>query len=119
MQQSVEALGGRARLVQIVSVFYRRVLDSARLAPYFRGVAIESLIEHQALFMEMIMGGGGLYTNKDLEDLHDHLHVTDRDFDELIRLLHDTLAEFKVPEEHTVTIHERFLGARDYIVSSR
>lgn len=43
-------LGGLTGVSRIVLALYDRVLASARLEPYFRGVDMRRLVEHQANF---------------------------------------------------------------------
>jgi truncated hemoglobin YjbI len=103
-------------VVQVVSSFYRRVLDSPQIGHYFNGVAIERLIGKQADFIEAAVSGKSRYSNEELGELHRHLKVTDNDFDEMVRLLVDTLDEFGIDRSDIELLRDSFLSARDHIV---
>lgn len=48
---------GRFKAHQIVASFYDRVLSSPRLQPYFDGIDIQGLVDHQAALLRAVMGG--------------------------------------------------------------
>jgi hemoglobin len=105
-------------VVQVVSAFYRRVLESPQIGHYFNGVAIERLIGKQADFIEAVVSGRSRYSNEELADLHRHLEVTDNDFDEMVRILVDTLDEFGIERSEVEFLRDSFLSARDHIVAA-
>ena len=107
---------GRVRLTQIVSSFYSDVLRSSQLAPFFDGVPIEGLIEHQARFMAMVMGGPPEFTALEIETAHSRFGITDDDFDEMLRLLEKSLGSFEVEPEDITKVISRYRGMQPYVV---
>lgn len=85
--------GGFATISKVVMDFYDRVLDSDVLARYFDGVDLRRLIDHQTKFVASIMGGPASYTDQQLGQLHAHLAIDRRSFDEMVRLFSETLED--------------------------
>jgi hemoglobin len=96
--------GGFAFISRVVLAFYDRVLDSARLAPYFADVDMQRLVEHQAKFISSVMGGPESYTDAKLRDAHAHLAIDKAAFDEMIGLLRLTLEDFQISPADVRTI---------------
>lgn len=48
---------GRFKAHQIVASFYDRVLSSPRLQPYFDGIDIQDLVDHQSAFLRAPRAG--------------------------------------------------------------
>ena len=83
-------MAGFAKISRVVSAFYDKILESRRTNPYFAGVDMRRLIDHQTKFIASIMGGPASYTNDQLERLDSHLAVSERSFSELAALLRET-----------------------------
>ncbi|HJU51961.1 MAG TPA: group 1 truncated hemoglobin [Acidimicrobiia bacterium] len=105
-------------LVRIVTDFYARVLASPSLAPYFDGVPMETLIKHQTAFINAIGGPVPAHFDEDLARVHSGLAVAESDFDELIRLLSETLEWHSFPVEDATSILANFERRRDLIVTA-
>jgi len=99
-----ERYGGFAFISRVVLNFYDRVLDSARLAPFFADVDMQRLVEHQAKFISSVMGGPESYTDSMLREAHAHLAVDKAAFDEMIGLLQRTLEDFQFTPADVRTI---------------
>jgi hemoglobin len=117
MSETMLGTYGRGRLARIVSSFYSDVLRSRRLAPYFADVSIAELIEHQSRFLAMVMGGPPAQTAVELEVAHQRLGIAADDFDEMLRLLEDTLGRFDVDPEDIAQVIWRYREAQGFIVS--
>lgn len=89
----------KVSLVRIVTDFYAQVLASPDLAPFFDGVSIETLIKHQTAFINAIGSPDSSHSDEQLARAHAQLAVTESDFDELIRLLSETLGWHSWQEE--------------------
>jgi len=50
--------------------FYDKILDSPVTSPYFSGIDMKRLIDHQTKFFAALMGGPASYTNDHLERVH-------------------------------------------------
>jgi hemoglobin len=111
-----ERYGGFASVSQVVSEFYRRVLDSEILAPYFVGIDMRRLIDHQTKFIASLMGGPASYTNEHLARVHASLGITDEAFDEMALTLRETLEDLDYDESDIVVVHQRVVSRRNVIV---
>ncbi|MGH8872751.1 MAG: group I truncated hemoglobin [Acidimicrobiia bacterium] len=107
---------GRVRIAQIVAYFYRDVLRSSVLGHYFHDVSMSGLVDHQAQFMEAVMGGPAMFTNEQIAIAHRHLGVTDQDFDEMIRLLEMNLRRFEVTTEDADEVLAGYRALKGQIV---
>jgi len=113
-----ERLGGIEAVARIVFAFYDRVLKSTRLAPYFAGVDMRRLIDHQTSFLVSAMGGPPSYSNDHLRQVHARLKVDNPAFDEMIDLLGETLEAFGVADEDTAAVLSGLRARRVHIVSA-
>ena len=112
-----EKYGGFAKVSRIVSAFYDKVLDSPVLSPYFEGVDMRRLIDHQTKFIAQAMGGPASYSNQELERVHSSLDVTDTAFEEMHALLRETLEDFDIEDEDVETVCSQIVGRKPYIVT--
>jgi hemoglobin len=71
-----ERLGGSGALEELVAGFYQRVTGDPVLAPFFEGVAMESLQKMQAEFLAMVLGGPVSYTGRPLAHVHHGRGIT-------------------------------------------
>lgn len=114
----MDRLGGRVRVVQIVSDFYRRVLESPVLADFFRDSSMETLIVHQSEFLTAILEGSATYSNRELRAVHSNMVITDHEFDELLALLRATLIDYSTSQDDLEVVVDIFAGRRPFIVNS-
>ena len=97
--------GGFAVVRRIVSAFYDRVLDSPILEPYFAGVAMDRLIDHQTKFIATLMGGPASFTDDALRRAHAHLGIGDLEMTTMADLLRDTLVDHAVASSDADQVH--------------
>ncbi|WP_207061481.1 group 1 truncated hemoglobin [Motiliproteus sp. SC1-56] len=117
MSQSLfEKYGGFATVSRIVSAFYEEVLDSDSLSPYFEGMDMRRLVDHQTKFIASIMGGPASFSNEALERAHARLGIRGEHFDEAVGLLKFTLEDFALEEGDISMIINDVAGRRRYIV---
>jgi hemoglobin len=114
-----ERYGGFASVSRVVSSFYDRVLDSAQLIPYFDGVNMRRLIDHQTKFVAQLMGGPVSYTNEHLARVHERLGITDAAFDEMVLLMRETLEDFDFDESDIADVVGNVRSRRPYVVIPR
>lgn len=94
MTESIyDKYGGFAAVSGIVHSFYRRVLDSATLRPYFARTDMERLIHHQTQFLCMVLGGPDNYEGRGLQAAHRAHAISPAAFDEVAGHLRDALQE--------------------------
>jgi hemoglobin len=112
-----ERTGGFARVSRLVMDFYDRVLDSPVTGPYFTGVDMRRLIDHQTRFIATVMGGPASYTNDQLERAHAHLGITEEAFLEAVALLRETLEDHDLPAEDVRTVEDAMMERKHFIVA--
>jgi len=99
MEQSLfEKYGGFATIHKVVEHFYDGVLDNDILSPYFEGVDMSQLIDHQTRFFASAMGGPASFDDNHLEKMHRGRGITEEAWDAVVAVLLDTLNAFNVEE---------------------
>jgi len=109
--------GGFAKISRIVLSFYDKALDSDQIGDFFDGIEMKRLVDHQTKFVSSLMGGPASYTDDRLQQMHAHLGISDADFDEMARLLAETLAEHGVEPGDCKAIMHEINTRRKFIVS--
>ena len=99
MEQSLfEKYGGFATIHKVVEHFYDGVLDNDTLSPYFEGVDMSQLIDHQTRFFASAMGGPASFDDSHLEKSHQGLGIKEEAWDAVVGVLLETLNTFNVEE---------------------
>jgi hemoglobin len=102
-----ERYGGFAKLSKVVLAFYERMIESDVTGPYFEGVDMRRLIDHQTQFLSQVMGGPAVFTDSQLEKYHAHLRIRPAAFDESMELLRETLEDFEfAPQDVEILLGE-------------
>lgn len=114
-----ERYGGFVTLRKVVSAFYDRVLASELTGPYFVGVDMQRLVDHQTKFVAFITGGPASYSDETIERAHRPLEITGAAFAEIARILRETLEEFGLEEHDIESVCAEFLRRREVIVAVR
>ena len=109
--------GGIDRVSDLVMRFYDRVLSSERLAPFFRGIDMRRLVEHQANYISAVMGGPASFTDEHLSEVHAHLEIREGDFDEMLEHFRAALDESGFAPEDAEAVIRRLAALRRVIVS--
>jgi hemoglobin len=112
-----ERYGGFASVSKIVMSLYDKVLDSDITGPYFEEVDMRRRIDHQTKFVSQVMGGPAVYTNEQLEQLHEHLDITDDAFKEVMTLFEETLEDFEFESDDIRSIMRDLESRKPWIVS--
>ena len=112
-----EKYGGFATVSKLVQAFYGKVAESEELAPYFEGVEVQELIDHQTKFFSDILGGPVKYTGKELKSVHDLMGITEEAFSEVADLLEETLEDMDVEEDDIETIMAIVGGVKTDIIN--
>jgi hemoglobin len=112
-----DRLGGFARIRLLVADFYERILDSDRLRPYFDGVDTRRLVDHQTRFISAIMGGPASFSDEQIGRAHRHLGIGDRDFDEMVELLRETLEDHGLDDGDVERVCAHVLSLRAFVVA--
>lgn len=109
--------GGFSTVSKLVHTFYKKVGESESLAPYFVGVNLEQLMDHQNKFFSDILGGPVKYTGAHLKDIHARLNITNEAFFEVAELLEETLEDMGVESTDIETILGIVAGVKPDIVT--
>lgn len=116
MREDIIDKYGRARVHKVVSDFYGAVLQSERLAPYFDGVDVHGLMQHQAAFLAAVMGGPKRHSHEDIASAHHGLGVDPGDFEEMIGLLRASLERLEFASGDIEVITNRYHDYKELVV---
>ena len=117
MTNLYDKYGGFATVSKLVQAFYGKVAESEELAPYFEGVDVQKLMDHQTKFFSSILGGPVEYTGGELKSVHAAMAITEEAFSEVADLLEETLEDMDVEEDDIETIMEIIGGVKSDILS--
>jgi hemoglobin len=111
-----ERYGGFAKINQVVSSFYDKMLDSPVTSPFFVNTDMKRLIDHQTKFIASVMGGPVSYTNEHIERVHTHLTITSDAYTEAMELLVETLEDFDFDPDDIQVIEDEMKVHMHYVV---
>ena len=97
--------------------FYDKVLDSEKIGDFFDDVDMRRLIDHQTKFISQAMGGPASYNDRQLQQLHAHLDIGTTHFDEMARLLRETLQDFDFPPDDVGLVMDEIERRRPYVIT--
>lgn len=117
-QTLFEKYGGFATISRVVIDFYDRALDSDQIGDFFEDVDMKKLIDHQTKFIATLMGGPASYSNERLAAMHAKLGINNVDFDEMARILTETLTEHGVNAEDIDAVIQEVEARRESIVTA-
>ena len=109
--------GGFSTISKLIQAFYEKVADSENLAPYFEGIDMQKLMDHQTKFFSDILGGPVEYTGRQLKAVHANLAITEDAFSELAELNEETLEDMSVEDTDIETVMEIVNGVKSDIVT--
>ena len=120
MDQSLfDKYGGIVTTVPIVNSFYRKVLAVPELRPYFDGIDMQKLTEHQVNFIAEAMGAPTtFYEGRSLKDAHAHLNVSKEAFALVAIALQESLQEAGMEDADVQTMLTAFGSLEQDIVSA-
>ena len=113
-----EKYGGFATISKIVMDFYGRVLDSEEVGPFFDDIEMGRQIDHQTKFIAQILGGPAAYTNEMLQRVHAPHDIDRAAFDEVGRLLSETLSDHGMTEEDLTFVMTEIEARSRFIISA-
>ena len=116
-QTLFDKYGGIPVITALVARFYERVLMSSALAPYFDGIDMPALVDHQVAFMRFVMGKPSeIFSSGRMADAHQKFQISTTDFDEAVRVLTQVLEEGGVSEADLLTVVSRVAAFADDII---
>jgi hemoglobin len=111
--------GGIASIVPIVNSIYRKVLSIPDLKPYFDGVDMQKLTEHQVNFIAEAMGAPTtFYEGRSLKEAHARLNITEEAFALVATALAESLQESGMEEADISTMLAAVGALKDDVVSA-
>lgn len=108
--------GGFSKISRVVLTLYDRILDDDTIGPYFDEVDMNRIVDHQTKFISSLLGGPASYTDDQIRKMHSHLPIGPEEFEALLEILRDVLAEHNFEEEDIETVVNAFGGRRDLVV---
>jgi hemoglobin len=93
-----EQLGGAAKLREIIDVFIDRVFDDRMIGFFFRNVDRRKIKELEYQLTAEFLGGPVEYRGRPLDQAHGKHPIMGGQFARRMKILNDTLDEFRVPE---------------------
>ena len=109
--------GGFASVSKVVSAFYDKAIESPLLAPYFEHIDMPRLIDHQTKFISALMGGPASFSNEELERVHSRLNINEKEFQEMVDLLKETMEDFDFDDTDIALVQSEILSRKRYIVA--
>ena len=109
--------GGFATVSKLVQAFYEKVAESEELEPYFEGIDMQQLMDHQSKFFSDILGGPVKYTGSELKVVHAAMGITPEAFAEVADLLEETLEDMEIEDDDIETIMDIVAGVKSDIIS--
>ncbi|MEC9283729.1 MAG: group 1 truncated hemoglobin [Bdellovibrionota bacterium] len=110
--------GGFETLGKLVHEFYSKLLDDSEIKPYFDGVNLEKLMQHQVNFLGLALGGPNKYEGKDLKTAHGHLKISGEHFSIVAGYLEEVLDEAGVDEQDIDAIMGVVGSTKDDVVAA-
>jgi len=111
-----DRLGGREAIANVVDDFYDRMLDDDRVAGFFEDVDMTRQRAHQTQFLSYATGGPVEYTGAEMREAHDHLDISDTEYDIVGAHLDDALADAGVDDADRSGVMDEVEALRDPIV---
>lgn len=112
-----EKYGGFKSVSRVVMRFYEYALDSDQIGDHFENVDMAKLIDHQTKFISYLLGGPASISDDRLKQVHAHLGISHRDFDEAVTLLGDSLGEHGFSEPDIGKVVEAIETKRTLVVT--
>jgi len=109
--------GGFASVSKVVSAFYDKAVDSDIIGPYFDDIDMRSQVDHQTKFISSLMGGPASYSDEALQKVHSGLHIDRTSFEEMVKLLHETLEEFAFERADIEQIMHEINSRADIVIT--
>ena len=117
-QTLYDQLGAEA-LNEVVELFYVKVLENEKLAPFFEHVSMPILKNHQKRFLISVLGGPNEYTGRTIFAAHAGARnngLKEEHFDLVAGCLVDTLYELEIPKEQIDRVVEIALSVKNDVL---
>ncbi len=108
--------GGAKGVSRLVFRFYDLVLQSDRLRPFFDGLDMPMMVEHQAAVLASVLSGRPSPGGAELAAMHAHLEIGEAEFDEMVQLLAEAIAAEGYPEAEADRVLLHYRRMREHLV---
>lgn len=112
-----EKYGGFSAVSRVVMTFYELVLDSDAVGHHFDDIDMPRLIDHQTKFISSLMGGPAAMSDERLKAVHNTVPITDKDFDEIGKLLAEAMTQHRMSDEDIDQVVASIEAKRSLIVN--
>ncbi len=109
--------GGFASVSRVVSDFYGHVRESKILMPFFEGVDMARLIDHQTKFIASMMGGPASFSDEHLARIHARMGIDDGAFEEMAMILREALEDHDFDETDIATVMGEVISRKPLVVT--
>ncbi len=109
--------GGFASVSRVVSDFYGHARESTILSPYFEGVDMRRLIDHQTKFVAAMMGGPASFSDEHIQRVHVHLGIDEEAFQEMATLLRFTLEDHDFDETDIALVLGEVVARKQFVIT--
>lgn len=109
--------GGFAAISRVVMAFYDELLDSDVVGPFFDDVDMKRLMDHQTKFVASLLGGPADISDIRLEQAHKSLNISGEHFEEMKRILDQTLADHGFEADDRMTVMAAIEERRGQVVT--
>lgn len=113
-----EKYGGFGQIHQVVMAFYDALLDDDDLGPFFDGVDMKALIDHQTKFISSLLGGPASFSDEHLRHAHASLDISPAQFDHMKTLLAETLSDHGVEDGDVALVLEAVEARRAPVIDT-
>ncbi len=116
-QTLYDKYGGFGAISRVVMAFYDELLDSDVVGPFFDDVDMKRLMDHQTKFVASLLGGPADISDIRLEQAHRNLGIDGTHFEEMKRILDQTLADHGFEPDDRAAVMAEIESRRGQIVT--
>ena len=98
-QTLYERIGGDSALTAAVRGLYDEMMKDTRTAHFFAGADVDSIVQHQTMFLTFALGGADAYDGPPIREAHEALELDENDFDALVDCLKNVLMRLDVADD--------------------
>ena len=116
-QSLYERCGGEAGIIELVGIFYQRVLADPELGPYFSNIPMDKLRRMQVEFFSSALGGPLEYSGRPLAHVHQGRGISKSHLRRFTEHLLITLETLKLSKQDIQSIYNRIALEADEIAA--
>ena len=99
MESLFQRIGGIDTLNAAVEIFYKKVMGDNSLNHFFAKTNMARQKAKMKVFLTYAFGGAPDYSGKSIRHVHQHLKLTDKHFNSVMKHLRSTLEEINAPDD--------------------